>query len=110
MKLKNVIIYKNFFNLLGGLRFSKKKQPLLLVLNKETRFNTVIDTFFVFYSIDILWLDKNMKIVDFRKNVKPFTFKIPKKKAKYIIEFSSRLNNVKIGEKVIIEDFAQAAS
>ena len=68
--------------------FSKRKN-LIFVLNKETKFGAIIHMFFVFYPIDIYWLDKKKNIVDFRKNVKPFSVVIPKQKAKYIIEITS---------------------
>ena len=78
----------NFFTKFRGLMFSKKKN-LIFNLNKESRINSIIHTFFVFYNIDVYWLDQNKNIVDFRLKVKPFTIKIPKKKAKYIIELTS---------------------
>ena len=42
--------------------------------------------FFVFYPIDVLFLDKNKKIVEIKENFKPFTLHNPKNKAQYIIE------------------------
>jgi len=68
--------------------FSRKKN-LVFVLDKESRINATIHMFFVFFSIDVYWLDKNKNIVDYRKNIKPFTIAIPKKKAKYIVELTS---------------------
>jgi len=84
----NLIQCNNFFTKFRGLMFSKKKN-LIFNLNKESRINSIIHTFFVFFPIDVYWLDKNKNIVDFRLNVKPFTIKIPKKRAKYIIELTS---------------------
>ena len=79
----------SFFSKLRGLMFSKPKN-LIFVLNKESRINSAIHTFFVFFPIDVIWLDKNKKIVDQRKNVKPFSVAIPKKKSKYIIELKRK--------------------
>ena len=87
-KKYNLIQCDNFFTKFRGLMFSKKKN-LIFKLNKESRINSIIHTFFVFYTIDVYWLDENKNIVDFRLNVKPFTIKIPKKRAKYIIELTS---------------------
>ncbi len=42
--------------------------------------------FFVIFPIDVLFLDKNRKVVDLKENFKPFTFYTPKAKAKYVIE------------------------
>lgn len=48
---------------------------------------TTIHMLFVFFPIDVVWLDKNKKVVDKRENVKPFTPWItPGKAAKYVIE------------------------
>lgn len=42
--------------------------------------------FFVFYPIDVIFLDSEMKIVEIKENFKPFTIYKPKKKARYVIE------------------------
>lgn len=42
--------------------------------------------FFVFFPIDVLFANKEKKIVEIKENFKPFTFYNPKKKAKYVIE------------------------
>ncbi|MEK6937130.1 MAG: DUF192 domain-containing protein [Nanoarchaeota archaeon] len=83
----NLIFCTSFFSKFKGLMFSKKKN-LVLILKKESKFNAVIHMFFVFFPIDVFWLDKDKNIVDFRKRVMPFTIAVPKKKAKYIVEIS----------------------
>ena len=42
--------------------------------------------FFVFYPIDVLFLDKNKIVVDIKENFKPFTFYTSKSKSVYVIE------------------------
>lgn len=42
--------------------------------------------FFVFTPIDILFLDKTKKVVDFKKNFKPFTVYKSKEKSCFVIE------------------------
>ncbi len=73
-----------------GLMFSKKLkkgQALVLVADEEGVFETTLHMFFVFFTIDIVWLDKNYKVVDKRENVRAFTpLIIPKKSAKYVLE------------------------
>jgi len=88
-------ICKNSFNKTRGLMFSKKKN-LILVFNKEKRIS--LHMFFVFFPIDVLFLDKNKKIVEIKKNFKPFTFYTSKQKAKYAVELTAN-HNYKIGEK-----------
>ena len=45
-----------------------------------------LHNFFVFYPIDVYVLDKNKKVVEEKKNFKPFTFWKSTKKGKYLIE------------------------
>lgn len=75
-----------FFQNFRGLIFSKKKN-IMLVAKKESRFSSGIHSFFVFFTFDAYFLDKNKKVVDF-KRIKPFTIYIPKKPAKYVLEIS----------------------
>ena len=57
----------------------------------------------VFYPIDVLFLDKNKKVVEVKENFKPFSFYAPKNKALYIIELpqdSIKHSRTKIGDKI----------
>ncbi|HLD15765.1 MAG TPA: DUF192 domain-containing protein [Candidatus Nanoarchaeia archaeon] len=87
-----------------GLRFSKqlKENEAVLIEGKdESIIDSTIDMLFVFFPIDVIWLDKNKKIVDMKKNVKPFSlFSAPRKAAKYIIEVKKGVGDkFKINEK-----------
>lgn len=98
MRVKNYRIYKNPILQFIGLRFSRKLDNIIIFeLLNDSRINAIIDTFFVFYKINIVWLDKNKKVVDIRKNVKPFSFAVPKRRSKYILESTNPIN-LKIGE------------
>ena len=85
LKTKNLEYSDTFFKKFRGLMFSKPKN-LVFVLDRETRIGAIVHMFFVFYSINVYWLDKNMNIVDKKINLKPFRIAIPKKKAKCIVE------------------------
>lgn len=68
-----------------GLMLSKQhKKTLIFKFKKEQIIS--LHMFFVFYSIDVLFLDKNKIVVDKKENFKPFTFYSSKKKATYAIE------------------------
>ena len=54
--------------------------------------------FFVFFPIDVLFLDKNKMIVETKKDFKPFTFYKSKEKAQYVVELVEE-HNYKIGDK-----------
>ena len=99
--INNYKIYKNPISQFIGLRFSKKTNMILIFeLNKETRINASIDTLFVFYKINLIWLDKNKKVVDIKKNIKPFIpLIIPRKKARYILEFTKPMS-IRIGDVI----------
>ncbi len=95
----------NTFSRTKGLRFSKplkEKQALILVAEKESITETMIDMLFVFFPIDVLWLDKNKRVVDMRRSVKPFTFLImPKRPAKYVVELKEGMaNNINLGDEL----------
>ncbi len=88
-----------------GLMFKKnlRDKEGIILKTIEGRLSSSIHMLFVFQTIDVIWLDKNYKIVDIKKNIKPFTlFIMPKKKAKYILELS-KTNNLKIGDKLLIK-------
>ncbi|MDI3473684.1 MAG: uncharacterized protein PWR30_7 [Candidatus Woesearchaeota archaeon] len=70
-----------------GLLFRKKiaqNEAFLFIFNEEDYWT--FHMFFMFYPIDILWLDKDKVVVDLVKNFKPWRFHRPKRKAKFVIE------------------------
>ncbi|MEK6826640.1 MAG: DUF192 domain-containing protein [Nanoarchaeota archaeon] len=83
-KLEDIEVCDTFFKRLRGLMFFKPKN-IALVLNKETRYKASIHMFFVFFPIDVYWLDSSLNIVE-KRRCKPFSMATPKKKAKYIVE------------------------
>ena len=84
-KFGDLEVYASFWKKLRGLMLSKPKN-IVLVLEKETRIGAMIHMFFVFYSIDVYWLNNEFEVVDKRINLKPFRFAMPCEKAKYIVE------------------------
>jgi hypothetical protein len=88
-------ICKSIWSQARGLMFSKKKN-LVFVFNDEKRRS--LHMFFVFFPIDVLFLDKNKRIVEIKRDFKPFTFYYPKEKSKYIVELAER-KKYKKGEK-----------
>ena len=93
----NVVVYYSVFTKAIGLMFSKPKN-LLFVFEKEDIIP--LHTFFVFYPIDVVYLDKNKKVVE-KAHMKPFTYYKPKNKSKYVVEFGKGLKqNLSIGNKL----------
>ncbi len=107
MKNLKIKISKNFFSNLKGLMFSKSlrmNEALLIKISStsNSRISSSIHTLFVFFSIDVAWLDENFKVLDIKTNIKPFTpLIIPKKPARYILEANSNtFKDIKINQKI----------
>ena len=102
----NVKYCDTFLSRLIGLMFSRKLKPdhgIVLVENNETRKNTSIHMMFVNFDITVLWLDKQMIIVDKVLARKWVPIYIPKKPAQYVIELHhSKFSEYSIGDKLII--------
>ncbi len=100
-----VVFYRNPFLRALGLRYSLKPKPIVLVSSSESVSGCAIDMFFVFFPIDVLWLDSDKKVVDFKTNVKPFALPIkPRMPARFVVELPKGfLKGVKLGDKVIFE-------
>jgi hypothetical protein len=94
-KTKNALISKkvkycrSFLSKATGFMFSKSSnKTLIFIFDKEKKCS--IHMFFVFFAIDVLFLNKKRTVVEMKENLKPFTIYIPKKKLKYIIELPAK--------------------
>ena len=87
-----------------GLMFSRELKPdqgLIIVEKSESRINTAIHMMFMNYDITVLWLDKNMAIVDKALARKWVPFYSSKKPAQYVIELhKSKFSEYSIGNKL----------
>ena len=77
-----------------GLMFSRKRN-LVFVFEEEKRRS--LHMFCVFFPIDILFLDKDKRIVEIKKGFKPFSFYRSKEKAQFVVELVED-NNYKTGQ------------
>jgi len=88
--IDNVRIAGNFFSQVRGLMFEDKKKfnyALVFPQAVESRHGTSVHMLFVFFPIDIVFLDSDKRVVDVRRNVPSFLpYLAPKKSAKYFIE------------------------
>ncbi|MDD4049895.1 MAG: DUF192 domain-containing protein [Candidatus ainarchaeum sp.] len=89
---------------LGLMFFPRRKFDFGLIFKREYEsiVGSSIHMLFVFYPINVIFLDSNKKVVDIKKKLKPFTFYSPKKKAKYIIELpiETDISFIKINDVV----------
>ena len=86
-----------------GLMFRRQsfveKTSLVFVFDDYVR--TSLHMFFVFFPIDVVFLDEKKNVVEIKEGFKPFSVYIPKKKFMYVIE----LPDEKIGmSKISVED------
>ncbi len=85
-----------------GLMFSlKSDKAKVFIFNTEARRG--LHMLFVFFPIDVIFLDKNKRVVEMKENLLPFTLYFPKRKAQYIIEAEKgtiRKSRTKVGDKV----------
>jgi uncharacterized membrane protein (UPF0127 family) len=107
----NVEIAKDQKDIAKGLMFRKKlneNEGMLFIFDKEGKYsfwmkNTLIP-------LDIIWLDKNQKIVYIKKNAQPCREEMfcpsfsPEKEAKYVLEILGGVSdkiNLKIGDRAV---------
>ena len=70
-----------------GLMFTFPWKAAVLVNKRESAAYASIHMFFVFYPLDIIWLDSNRQVVEIARKVLPFTpYVQPRRKAKYVVE------------------------
>ncbi|WP_461867002.1 DUF192 domain-containing protein [Thermococcus sp.] len=92
-----------FFKRAVGLMFKPSiDYALVFLLPAETRMNASIHMFFMFKSIDVIFLDSSRKVVDF-KLAKPWRVYAPSEAARYIIEGPVgiiRALNAEVGDEI----------
>jgi len=94
-----------FLKKVKGLMFKRKiEKGLLFDLKKEKKLKASIHSFFVLTEFDAVFLDKNMEIVDIKKNIKPFKPLItPEEPSRYILELppgKTEQENLEKGQKI----------
>jgi len=82
---EKVRICRTLFSQMRGLMF-RKKQNLLMIFEQERIIS--LHNFFVFYPIDVLVLDYNLRVVEIKKNFRPGTFWNAQQKGKYLLELA----------------------
>ncbi|MEK6916598.1 MAG: DUF192 domain-containing protein [Nanoarchaeota archaeon] len=87
-----------------GLMFSKKIADFGLIFVFDKPKKAGLHMFFVFFPIDVLFLDEKKKVIELKRGFKPFTLYYPKKKAKYILELPKdtiKSTSTEIGDEVM---------
>ena len=107
-KIENIKVANSFFTRLIGLMFKKSSNhPLLFEIpqNMNGKHRSSIHSCFMRFELKLVFIDKN-NIVYEAADLKPWRYYVPKKGAKYIIEFDkNKFDNVdlEIGDEIILE-------
>lgn len=107
--ISRVKIADSFFLRFKGLMFEKKKRfdyALVFPLESKGRLEASIHMLFMFFPIDVLWLDEQKRVVDKREALKPWILNAtPKKAAKYIIELpQGKAKEILLGNQLVWKD------
>ena len=90
----------SFLSQVRGMMFRKKVIPLVFMFSRERRIN--LHSFFC-KEMDLVFLDDNHKVVEMKKNWKPFSFYSSKKKARILLELPvGSIKGIKLGDLISI--------
>ncbi|MGI6589553.1 MAG: DUF192 domain-containing protein [Candidatus Iainarchaeum sp.] len=101
--MKKVLFAKTTLERTKGLMFENEKKfdyALVFEFPTESKIRSSLHMLFVFFPIDVLFLNKNKIVVD-KVTLTPFTPNYtPKKASKYVIEMpKGKAKGVKLGQK-----------
>ncbi|MCF7866265.1 DUF192 domain-containing protein [Candidatus Woesearchaeota archaeon] len=83
---KKVVIRRNVFSQGTGLMFHKKIFDEAHIFPFKIEKIIPITNWFVFFPIDLVFLNKNFEIVELKNDFKPFTNYFPKNAASVVVE------------------------
>src|SRR5690349_18635012 len=97
--VKKAVFANSFFQKAFGLMFkSKKEEGMVFIFDMEN--NQSFHTFFCFFALDFVFLNKKKKVVRIIRNVKPWNVSISGV-GKYIIELPAGLSkNISINDTI----------
>lgn len=91
----------NFVSQLFGFMFNNHKGYDGLLFDLHGLKSYSLHMLFVFVPLDIVYLDKEFKVLKVLKRVQPFVFHIPGFKCNYILELKD-CKHLKIDEKTVV--------
>ena len=95
-KLKGLMIQKNL----------SEDEGIILVNKKGSKVDASIHMMFMNFDLTVLWVDKDLVVVDKVLAKKGVKFYFPKVPAQYVIEVHQNLyHNFSIGDKLMISQF-----
>jgi uncharacterized protein len=100
---KNITLCTTIFKQATGLMFIKEHKDFAYIFLFSTPRKITITMWWVFYPIDIIFLDKDNIVVDKVISIKPFTFFRSKQKAQTFIELprnTIKEKNISLGDQI----------
>lgn len=82
----NVLFHINLFSQGTGLMLHKKIRDEAHIFPFDKKKKVALTMWFVFFPIDVLFLDEKKRIIEMKENFRPFTNYYPEKQASYVIE------------------------
>ncbi len=103
--IDRVVLAEAHWQKMKGLMFedpARFNYALVFCLKRESISNAAIHMLFVFFPIDVVYLNKDKKVVDIAKNVPPFSLGyVPKKPSKFFVELPvGKSKGIKFGNKL----------
>ena len=85
----SVVVFDSVLAKFIGLRFKDVKQDAAYLFPISWSSLCIVDTFFVRSTIDIFFLDENLRVLKARKNISPFKLIMPCRNARFVLETAS---------------------
>jgi uncharacterized membrane protein (UPF0127 family) len=85
-----------------GLMFRRAPKALIMAFPKEQKIG--LHMMFVFFPIDVLWLDAEQKVVEMREGFRPWTTASPAALAQYAVELpagSIKAADTSLGDQIV---------
>jgi uncharacterized protein len=102
---KGTLICKEFTNAHSLLQKARglmfRKSPIPMLFHNKTMRRTSLHMMFVWFAIDVVYLNNEKTVVEIYPNFQPWSFYTPKHKAKFILELpnnSIHNTNTTIGD------------
>lgn len=86
-----------------GLMFTIRPRPLVFAFRAERILS--FHMLFVFYPIDVLFLDRNQSVIEMKEHFMPFTLYATKRPAQYAIELAAgtiRKTGTRLGDAITL--------
>ncbi|MBN1646143.1 DUF192 domain-containing protein [Candidatus Woesearchaeota archaeon] len=101
--MKDCVVTASIFRQAWGLMFSRPRKEWGLVFDFRCMKHVDLHMLFVFYPIDVLFLDDKKVVVEIKEDFKPFRYYAAKKKCRFVCElptYSIRSSGTHLGHKI----------